>query len=101
MSDEETTPTSTPGTEDRSPEDSPRPETLIRTPESDSAENADQPGEDADAQADDEDLSLRLDTQEWQEYPSPKADPPPPESVAERMTGADGEPADADRQGDA
>ncbi len=67
-----------------------RPEALIRTPESDSR---------AAGRADDEDLGLRVDTGEWQEYPSPNAEPAEPESVAERMAGPDSEegaPTEAD-----
>ena len=90
MTDEQTLPTNPDDPGDHATDASPpRPEGLIRTPESDSS--PDEPGD-----AEDEDLTLRVDTQEWQEYPSPNADPPPPESVAERMTAAD-EPADTDQ----
>lgn len=90
MNDEQTLPTNPDHPGDHATDASPpRPEGLIRTPESDSS--PDEPGD-----AEDEDLTLRVDTQEWQEYPSPNADPPPPESVAERMTAAD-EPADTDQ----
>lgn len=64
-----------------------RPESLIRTPENDSS----QPSRATEDSPDDEDLGLRVDTEEWQEYPSPDADPAAPESIAERMTGPDDE----------
>lgn len=62
-----------------------RPESLIRTPENDTSPHSGG----ADDQPQDEDLDLRVDTEEWQEYPSPNADPAAPESVEERMTGPD------------
>lgn len=59
-----------------------RPESLIRTADSVFHHpRGDEP------HRDDEDLDLRVDTGEWQEYPSPAADPADPDSVAERMTG--------------
>lgn len=60
-----------------------RPEEPTRTSQRDSGRPAPETGE----QSDDEDLGLRVDTEEWQEGPSPHAEPPAPESVAERMTG--------------
>lgn len=62
-----------------------RPESLIRTPDDDSSHHSGGAGD----QSHDEDLDLRVDTEEWQEYPSPNADPAAPESVEERMTGPD------------
>lgn len=66
--------------------DEARPESLIRTPESDPPRDAAAAG----GRSDDEDLQLRVDTEEWQEYPSPSADPAAPEAVAERMAASDG-----------
>ncbi|MCW5952885.1 MAG: hypothetical protein KIT69_11570 [Propionibacteriaceae bacterium] len=75
-------------TEDHAPDPADdRPESLIRTPDDDSPHHSGG----ADDQHDDEDLDLRADTEEWQEYPSPNADPAAPESVAERMAGPNGE----------
>ncbi|MGC4154843.1 MAG: hypothetical protein QM628_17465 [Propionicimonas sp.] len=66
-----------------------RPEELIRTPDADS-EQADH----------DEDLALRVDTEEWQE--SATAEPAAPDSVRERMTGprdhGSGTPDEDDRR---